>query len=300
MTAVQEISATTPSIAVVVRESLESFSASERKVARILLANYPIAGLETVAELAKRSNVSAPTVIRFVTRLGFAGYPSFQKALMHEVQANLGSPLAQYNRKDLSHEDEHVLAFAASTFTSGINETLSELPKTEFDAAVALLCSTRRRIHLVGGKFSGILASYLAAHLQLLRGETSEVPQDEVARLGLVADASRSDILVVFDYRRYDPDVVRFAQRMADRGCDVLLLTDSGMSPAADAAAIVLPARVEAPSPFDSLVPAMSIVESLIASVSEKLGEGGRRRIEDIEQMRTHRSGRRQSPGSET
>lgn len=62
-----------------VRRALDSLSAGERKVGRALLANYPIAGLETVAELARRASVSSPTVIRFVGRLGFTGYPDFQK-----------------------------------------------------------------------------------------------------------------------------------------------------------------------------------------------------------------------------
>ena len=38
------------------RDSLEVLSSGERKVARTILANYPIAGLETVAELAEMLN----------------------------------------------------------------------------------------------------------------------------------------------------------------------------------------------------------------------------------------------------
>ena len=51
-----------------VRAVLGDFSASERKVARSLLAAYPVAGLETVAQLAERAGVSPPTVVRFVSR----------------------------------------------------------------------------------------------------------------------------------------------------------------------------------------------------------------------------------------
>ena len=67
------------------RDSLEVLSSGERKVARTILANYPIAGLETVAELAARAKVSPPTVVRCVSRLGFSGYPEFQKRLMREA-----------------------------------------------------------------------------------------------------------------------------------------------------------------------------------------------------------------------
>jgi DNA-binding MurR/RpiR family transcriptional regulator len=59
------------------------------------------------------------------------------------------------------------------------------------------------------------------------------------------------------------------------------------MSPAADVAEVVLPARVEAPSPFDSLVPAMAVVETLVAAVTEQTGVDARRRLAGYEQLST-------------
>src|SRR5216683_3491324 len=79
-----------------VRHRLASLSPAERKLARVLLASYPIAGLESVARFAERARVSPPTVTRFITKLGFKGYPEFQEVLRHEVQARLSSPLTRY------------------------------------------------------------------------------------------------------------------------------------------------------------------------------------------------------------
>src|SRR3979411_2372884 len=79
-----------------VRHRLASLSPAERKLARVLLASYPIAGLESVARFAERARVSPPTVTRFITKLGFRGYPEFQETLRTEVQARLSSPVARY------------------------------------------------------------------------------------------------------------------------------------------------------------------------------------------------------------
>src|SRR6266571_5947358 len=79
-----------------VRQRLDSLSPAERRLARVLLASYPIAGLESVARFAERAGVSPPTVTRFITKLGFTGYPEFQEVLRHEVQARLSSPLGRY------------------------------------------------------------------------------------------------------------------------------------------------------------------------------------------------------------
>ena len=267
-----------------VRKALDRLSSSERKVGRAILANYPIAGLGTVAELADRAGVSPPTVVRFVSRLGFSGYPAFQKQLVREVHERLGSPLEQYGRDDLlpAHGD---LARAGRVFAASIAATIGELPPSEFERTVGLL-SDARRVRLIGGRFSRLLAEYLGAHLMLLRGDVQVIGGDEFTRLSVVEDTRRGDVIVVFDYRRYDPRVVRLAQRIAERGADLVLFTDQWLSPAAEHAATVLPANVEAPSPFDSLVGALAVVETLVAAVTDRLGEAGRQRLAAMEETR--------------
>ncbi|MBN7794388.1 MurR/RpiR family transcriptional regulator [Microbacterium sp. 2216-1] len=273
-------------VGTLIRQSLDVLSSGERKVGRAILANYPIAGLGTVAELAQRAGVSPPTVVRFVTRLGFSGFPAFQKRLVRELQERLGSPLEQYDRADLNSDDGE-LARASRVFSGSIAATIADLPESEFDRVVALLSDPRRRVRLIGGRFSHLLADYLGAHLTLLRPGAQTIGADEFTRLTAVTDTRRDDVLVVFDYRRYDAEIVRFARRCAERGADVVLFTDRWLSPAADVACAVLPAGVEAPSPFDSLVPAMAVIETVIAGVTDRLGEDGRRRLETMEDLRS-------------
>jgi DNA-binding MurR/RpiR family transcriptional regulator len=299
MTKSEEIAVGAESVAARTRESLGVFTAGERKVARALLANYPVAGLETAAQLAARAKVSPPTVIRFVARLGFGGYPAFQQALMHEVDESIGSPLKQYAQKRGAHAGREFLPYAASAYVGALDATFAELPEAEFTRAVELICDSRRAVHLLGGRFSRVLAEYLTSHLWLLRAGVAGVPDDELGRLALLADAGKTDLLIAFDYRRYDQLNVRFATLMAERGATVVLLTDRWLSPAAEVADVVLPAGVEAPSPFDSLVPALAVVETLVATVTDRLGDEGRRRLEMVEASR-ERWQRRPGPEGKT
>lgn len=275
-----------PSVAAITREAMGRLTNAERKAARALLSAYPVAGLETVAELAERAGVSAPTVVRFVSRLGFSGYAAFQRALMHEVHARMGSPLEQYAEKRAVPPGDELLPYVASTFVDATQSSFDAIPSSDFERAVELLCAPRLRIHVVGGRFSHVLADYLVAHLQLLRPGVRTVPGDEFSRVSLVGDVTKDDLLVAFDYRRYDPSTVRLAQEAQRGGARVLLLTDPFLSPISEVSDTVLPTRVDSPSPFDSLVPAFALVEALVAAVTDRLGDQGRRRVERLEGLR--------------
>lgn len=290
----------TVTVAQLTRDQLGQLSAAERKVGRALLSAYPVAGLETAAELALRAGVSAPTVVRFVARLGFSGYPQMQRALMNEVHTQLGSPIRQYPLRAPMPTGEDFLPFAAEKHASLVHASFSDLPASEFAAAVDLLCEPSLTIHVVGGRFSHVLASYLTAHLQLLRSGVQTVPADEFSSASLVADAGRQDLLVAFDYRRYDPATIALARAMADAGGRVLILTDPWLSPAASVAEVVLSTRVESPSPFDSLVPGMALVETLVTAVVDRLAEVGRARVERMESVRDQISPGTPSPMAPT
>jgi DNA-binding MurR/RpiR family transcriptional regulator len=92
-------------------------------------------------------------------------------------------------------------------------------------------------------------------------------------------DLGRRDCAVLFDFRRYQPDVIQFGQAAARGGARIVLVTDPWLSPLAAVATAVLTAEVTAPSPFDSLVPALAVVEALIAAAVRELGDAPRSRI---------------------
>lgn len=267
------------------RADLAGFSRSELKVARALLAAYPVAGLETVARFAKRARVSAPTVLRFIGRLGFESYPEFQEALIEEVDQQLSSPLRQIAKvSDVSERRRNATAVARH-YIDVLSWSFDTLPEAEFERAADLLGDPSMQIHLHGGRFSRVLAHYLSSHLAMLRPSVRVVPSDDLARTTTLLDFGHRDVLVLFDYRRYDPGLVEFARETAGRGARVVLFTDPWMSPAAQVAEIVLPSRVEAPSAFDSLVPAMAVVEALVAAVAERRGDAVPSRLGEIEAL---------------
>jgi DNA-binding MurR/RpiR family transcriptional regulator len=275
-----------PRVAELVRNRLNSLSPAERKLARVLLASYPIAGLESVARFAERAQVSPPTVTRFITKLGFSGYPEFQETLRHEVQARLSSPLTRYRDDQPERGTESMLSDALDVAADNLKATLEVLSHRDVNEAVEIIGDVRRRVMVLGGRVSAPLARYLAAQLHLLRPGIGLVDSERSAPAQQLIDMRKGDVLIVFDYRRYQSDTIESARVAAAQGCNVIVFTDPWLSPASGFARQVIVTSVDMVGPFDSLVGAMAVVEGVVAAVLSRLGPRAQSRMQSLERLR--------------
>ncbi|BBE72420.1 MurR/RpiR family transcriptional regulator [Oharaeibacter diazotrophicus] len=266
-----------------IREEMHRFTPTERKAAHVLLANYPVAGLETVAEFARRAAVSAPTVLRFVGRLGFSSYPDFQRALRDELDKQSQSPLmkARFAAPEAAVGGSYELF--AGALAQNLAETFRHLPVAEFEAVVDALADRKRSVTTVGGRFTDSLARHLAVHLKVVRAGVTHLDGQIANWRDHLVDLGPKDLLVLFDIRRYQDDLLVFAEAAARRGVTVILFTDQWLSPVTRHARHIVSARVAVPSRWDSLTAMLGLVEALLAAVTEKTWEEASRRIAAID-----------------
>jgi DNA-binding MurR/RpiR family transcriptional regulator len=271
------------SIAARLRNSLAALPRGERSVARTLLNAYPIAGLGTLAELAARSGVSGPTVLRLLARLGFDGFSDFQRALHLELSERLADVYEDYHGAE--YDERSIGAASLARAAAAIEGTAQALTEEEFGAAVRLLADPRMTISAVGGVYSQSLAVLLATHLGVLRARVRALPYGSQELTGALAQAGKRDVLVVYDFRRYSAPTLAVARHVAARGGRIILVTDRWLSPVAPHAESLLVARTEAVSPFDSLTAATALTEALLAGVSALLETEARLRADAISRL---------------
>jgi DNA-binding MurR/RpiR family transcriptional regulator len=269
-----------------VRRNLSAYTAAENRVAQALIDDYPVAGLETVARFAKRAGTSGPTILRFVNRLGFASYAAFQNALRSEVQKQLQGPLARYPSRPSWGDGSDVHERVGLAICGNIERAVRGLPRKDYADITRLICDPRRAVFCLGGRFTQMLATYFHHCLRELRPGARLVREGSAGWADYLLDVRRGDVLVVFDFRRYQRDVLEFSGVAAAQGAVLILVTDIWNSPIASLATHVIACPVEVPTAFDSAVGGLAMAEVLIASVVERLGEGAKRRIETLENLR--------------
>ncbi len=108
-----------------ITENQASLRKSEAKVANYVLANANEVIKMRIVDLASKSEVSEPTVIRFCKAIGFDGFQSFKLQLAQQL--GLGSVFTQFAVED--------------------NDTVADLINKVFDTTVGSLITAREEIN---------------------------------------------------------------------------------------------------------------------------------------------------------
>jgi DNA-binding MurR/RpiR family transcriptional regulator len=259
---------------------------SESKIVQLLLAEYPAAGLGSASSLARRAGVSDPTVVRLVNKLGFETFSAFQARLLEEVEARLRSPLMLLETRRSDGEGSAVADYLISV-TQKLRDATEAAVVEPYERAAELIMGARGRVLLLGGRFSRHVAGMLAGYLLQFRAGVAALAPLTAESFDTLLDLGRRDTLIVFDYRRYQTDVVDFARQAAARGAHVVLFTDPWMSPIADVAEVVIIAAAEVASPYDSLAPAVAQMEALVAHLVAREKAVMEQRVADLERLRS-------------
>ena len=266
------------------RRHSSNFASAEQRVARVLFATGMIAGLETVAALGKRANVSGPTVLRLVGKLGFSRYEDFQSEIRAELEQRRHSPLSLH-AAGRTPEDS-ILANSLEVFSQALAHSFTRLSHGEFDRVVDKLSDQKRTLILCGGRVSQLVAQMLYVHLFQMRTGVSVLNSAFQQKRDQLLDVGPRSVFVVFDFRRYEKETVQLAQVAKTAGATVVLVTDPWESPIANFADLVLSVDVTSPSAYDSLVSAFALVEALYSQVFERLKKSAVPRMAELERLR--------------
>lgn len=270
-----------------VRAAVGAMTAAEKKAARALLTHYPSSGLAPVAEFARIAGTSAPTVLRFVARLGFAGYPEFQRTLRDEIRAGSLSPLEKSGPPTAIEATGPAFLHAIfSQVQQNLASTMQTLPERDFEAACALIGDVHRHCYFLGGRFTDSIAGYFATHLRIVRPGVRRF-EGQVSTWGdQILDLRAGDVAVIFDIRRYQDDLFEVARRLSEQKARIVLFTDPWLSPIAQFSKVVLPCAISIERTWDSAATLLALSEVMINRVTRDNWDNARLRMQKLEGAR--------------
>jgi DNA-binding MurR/RpiR family transcriptional regulator len=250
-----------------ISDTYQKLTPSQRKVAQFVHNNMSEAFLLNSFQIARMADVSESTVTRFVSNLGFSGFPEFKREIAQQV-------LGSFSTTTRLAESVENLEDAGSVFSQilkgdieNIKGLTTKISEETFEEAVTTLCSART-IYTLGLRSSYALAFYLAFalrfflnHVILVKPGIGDLPEQ-------VLGATEDDALVVISFKRFTRDSFTIAEKIKRKRARVIAITNSELSPIAKLADITLVASTKIPTYIESYTAPMSLINALITAIA--------------------------------
>ena len=258
-----------------------SLSKRLNQVAQFFLNNPEDVAIYNIVGLAKMAGVPPANITRFAKEMGFSGFAELQDVF----RQRLVGPRMTYEDRiralgrygdlgpggELDLEQPQVVF---GTFVQTAVEALLRLREDIDDAALeafveALLQSDA--VHIAAARGAYGIGAYSFYGFANVGKRVHLIDNLGAMRKEQVASIADNDVLLAITFDDYTPETIEIAQAAADRGRQVLAITDNELSPVVGLAERTLYVKEARLGHFRSQVPALVLCQSIIVSLGRRI-----------------------------
>ena len=217
-----------------IRASIPALPPAEQRVAKLVLSDPRSFASLPVSELAERSHVSKPTVVRFCRSVGYDGLADFKLKLAGNV--NEGVPFV-HRSVDEDDKPGDVIVKVIDNAVSALLKYRNDAAGHAFERAITALAAAARsgrRIEFYGVGNSGIVAQD-AQHKFFRLGVNTAAVSDGHIQVMSATMLQPGDCAVIISNSGRSRDLLDAADIARRKGATTILITASG-SPLAQTA----------------------------------------------------------------
>lgn len=252
-----------------IRQEQPNFSSAQRQVAAYVLDNYHMIPFLSISALAENIGVSSNSIIKFCNQLGFEKFTEFKKifsAHAHEELTTSGLTTENFSGKTGSYfsqglEDDTAAIHA--TLTNPVN--MENLPK-----AVEMITNASH-IYISGGLRSAGFASFFAGGLRLMGLKAHELTNGGLSYEQQIRMATPEDLVIAICLPRYIPETVEHIKSLQKKGVPVIVITDTGLSPALPYASLSFCCTMTATYYLPCCAGVLAMVDVICRAVSHQI-----------------------------
>ncbi|MET3601671.1 MurR/RpiR family transcriptional regulator [Martelella mangrovi] len=258
----------------------ETLTPAEKRLAEVLLQFQMDLPSYTAGELAEKAHVSKATAARLIRTLGYKTYPDAKRQIREDQ--HWGSPRAGLADANEPAPAKLSIATTMQMDLNNIRATAEGLPeKTLEEASKAIIAA--KRVWIMGLRSGYGLAHQAAHYLTLMKSDVHVIPTGGASYSHEIASITKGDVLLVIAFRRRPRLLPTILKEARAAGAVTILITDLSAAESAKAAEHVLRCHCQSPSPFNSFVAALTIINYLAWSVATGMGDDSLKRYERID-----------------
>lgn len=265
-----------------VAEKMPSMSKAQEKIAKYILSHPNSIPFLTVEKLASLSGVSIATVTRFVTFLGYKGYPEFLKETQETIKEQVKSS-ERIKMKDIHESDNsRKICEIFEDDMNNIKYTMEELNIFELKKAVNLLVNAKR-IYLVARRSAASLAVFFKYYLELMFNNVILIENIEQIPKH-INRGTGEDVIIGISFDKYAKSAVEIFTHLKNRGASTIAITDNMLSPLVPYADVTLKAAGGSSSFNGSFAGPLSLINAIIVSIEQEKEDCYKNNVQILEE----------------
>ena len=221
-----------------INQGMNSFTPSEKKIAKYILENPQEAMKLSVAEMAKKSKTSEASVIRFCKTLGLAGYQDLKLGISMSIVKKSKGKRIIHEIINVDDTPSIIMEKMALGSIQAIEETKQILNLDNLDKAIKAI-DNAERVYFFGAGASSIVA--LDAQYKFTRiNIPSFMYFDNHIELTSVVHLTDKDVAVGISHSGRTKETIDILKIAKERNATTIAITQYGKNPIEEAANIVL------------------------------------------------------------
>jgi DNA-binding MurR/RpiR family transcriptional regulator len=261
------------------------FSANDAALAMFVRHNPLAAALSTADQLARSVSVSKAAVVRFATRLGYAGFTEMRDDLRLRVmhQHSGWQPAVGDSRRD------DVRTFLSTRLTSdlaALSSFVESVDQRELYRCAELLVQPGATVFVAGHRRGFAIAMLAQRTFSWVRPGVRLWRMEEPGLALALDEIGAGDVVLAFAFRRYARVTGVLLEYAREVGASTILVTESLTCPYVELADSVLVSPAAESSAFDSNLPAVFCIESLAGLMVRLVGSEVDARIRQLHDSR--------------
>ena len=216
-------------------EGYSNLSGRLQQITRYAMTHPNDMALETIAVIAKRTEVPPSSLIRFAKNFGFSGFSEMQKVF----QQGLLGRMSEYQKRvqnlniEIRQQGEEVQSNLGYFIQGGIQalQSLRNTVKDEDIVKTASIMLESKVVHIAAQRRSFPVGTYLTYALSHLG--VPNMLLDSVG--GMFAEQGKTirkgDALIAISFSPYANEVLKLAGNVKELGIPVIVISDSILSP---------------------------------------------------------------------
>lgn len=248
------------------QEQFDSLTRSRKEIARYLIDHLADAPVLTAEELARKTNTTSSTVVRFAQHLGFSGFSDMMRAAWDEHRLQSTFDEGEGGQLHFRVVDDDFSGRSLRTDMRNLEGTMRKNRMDEFMEIVTLM--EQADMIFVSGFFeAAMVVDYFYYYLSIMGLPVAALTsnsEDSVAQLSQLTDKS---LLVAVGFGNAHQFLPRLIRTARSTGALTAGISDNDLSEVAKLADKNLYCALDSASYAPSLVAAFSLANALVAAL---------------------------------